>query len=652
MWKWAIFSFGVIGLAWCARAADDPTGPRLERLASPPAAAREESAAPQQTTTSRITHVTVYPNSALVTREVDVPEGNGSMELVVTPLPVQTVNSSLYSEGSDGIRVLATRFRSRPVREDTREEVRKLQDQMKQLHLQVQKLDADIKTAEMNLQMVSKLENFTAASTQHATEKGTLNADTIIALSKHVMDQRAEKSKELVALQQQRQEKQEEIDYAGRQLKDLTAGQSKTERDAVIVLDKTNKTAGKVRLNYLVDAALWRPQYKLRAGREEKEAVQVEYLAAVVQQTGEDWTNIRMTLSTAQPMLNAAPPELKMLEVSVMPRGANPVADNNFRVPNPPGNSAAQFGALGGGFGQFGQQGGGIGGMPGGPGGQPALAQQLDSQARSLRAQAAAEYNSKKDSIGGRLVNEAAALEQANDLLNADDRVAPKGKPVARGSSREGPSVTYHLKTRLSLPSRNDEQVLEVTRIEMAPEYFYKAVPVLSPHVYRLATLTNKSDYVLLPGEATMYQETDFVGRMDLPLVAIGEQFTIGFGADPQLQVHRQMIEKSRTMQGGNQVLKYEYRILLSSYKAQPVTLQLWDRLPLAEDQSVGVTLVRATPEISKDPIYEREQRPRNLLRWDLKIDPAMSGEKALAVQYDFKVELDKQMAISTFAAK
>jgi hypothetical protein len=649
MWKWAIFSLGVIGLTWCARASDEPTGPALERLGRPAGSAREEAAAVQQTTTSRITHVTVYPNSALVTREVDVPEGTGALELVVTPLPVQTVNSSLYSEGTDGIRVLSTRFRSRPIREDTREEVRKLQDQVKQLRLAVQKLDADIKTAEMNLQMVGKLENFTAANTQHATEKGTLNADTIIALSKHVMDQRAEKSKELVGLQQQRQEKQEEIDYAGRQLKDLTAGQSKTERDAVIVIDKSNKAVGKVRLNYLVDAALWRPQYKLRAGKDEKEAVQVEYLAAVVQQTGEDWTNIGLTLSTAQPMLNAAPPELKMLEVSVLPRATSPTADNNFRVPNPPGNSANQFGVAGGGFGgQFGVNPGMLQGL----GGQPQLAQQLDSQAKSLRAKAAAEYNSKKDAVGGKLVNEAAALEQANDLLNADDRVASKGKPTARASSRDGPSVTYHLKTRLSLPSRNDEQVLEVTRIEMAPEYFYKAVPILSPHVYRLANLTNKSDYVLLPGEATMYQETDFVGRMDLPLVAIGEQMTVGFGADPQLQVQRQMIEKSRTMQGGNQVLKYEYRILLSSYKAQPVSLQLWDRLPLAEDQTVGVTLVRTAPEISKDPIYEREHRPRNLLRWDLKLDPVMSGEKALAIQYDFKVELDKQMAISTFAAK
>ena len=56
--------------------------------------------------------VTVYPNSALVTREVDVPQGTGTIEMTVTPLPPTTINSSLYTEGSDGIRVLTTRFRS------------------------------------------------------------------------------------------------------------------------------------------------------------------------------------------------------------------------------------------------------------------------------------------------------------------------------------------------------------------------------------------------------------------------------------------------------------------------------------------------------------------------------------------------------------
>ncbi len=162
--------------------------------AAPPAA---------KTAGNRITHVTVYPNSALVTREVEVPAGTGTFELVVTPLPAQTVNSSLYSEGGDGLRVLSTRFRTRPIKEDTREEVRKLDDEIRKLQLTNERIQADITGIDQNLKMLTKLEDFTAVTTKTASEKANLSSESIIALSKYVMDSRGEKNKELVGLKQQ-----------------------------------------------------------------------------------------------------------------------------------------------------------------------------------------------------------------------------------------------------------------------------------------------------------------------------------------------------------------------------------------------------------------------------------------------------------------
>jgi hypothetical protein len=143
-----------------------------------------------RTAVSRLTHVTVYQSSALVTREVDVPEGPGTMELVVSPLPPTTDSNSLYSEGSEGLHVLTTRFRSRAIQEDVREEVRKLEAKFKEKMEAGQKLASELKTVEQNLKMLEKLEGFTGASTQHMTEKGTLNGETIITLSKYVMDTR------------------------------------------------------------------------------------------------------------------------------------------------------------------------------------------------------------------------------------------------------------------------------------------------------------------------------------------------------------------------------------------------------------------------------------------------------------------------------
>ena len=88
----------------------------------------------------------------------------------------------------------------------------------------------------------------------------------------------------------------------------------------MIVVHKARPQAGTVRLGYLVGSANWWPQYRLRGGAADDAPVRLEYLAAVVQQTGEPWPAVRVTLSTARPSLDAAPPELLPLKMAVAGR--------------------------------------------------------------------------------------------------------------------------------------------------------------------------------------------------------------------------------------------------------------------------------------------------------------------------------------------
>ena len=567
--------------------------------------------------------VTVYPTSALVTREVEVAKGDGLTEVIVSPLPPQIVQNSLFSEGNDGIRILSTRFRTRQVMRDTREDVRKLEDEMKKLTQLNDQIQAQIQLIEKNLAMLGKLEGFTDKTAVVSTEKGSLNSDTIIKLATFVMEQRAEKSKGLVDLKQTLKDNNAVLEFMQRKMAELSAGTSRTEHDAVIVVER-QQAGGTIRLNYLVNAASWKPQYKLRAGK--ADVVRMDYLAGLMQQTGEDWSNVEITLSTAQPMLNATPPDLKKLEVTLVPV-------------NPPAVASG-------------------GGIP--PGAMPMATVAVPAESFKDLAKKSAEYRVQAQNLfngsamkerdeAGKLFNEAAAFDQTRELLRPRDGAT---KHDLTGLSVEGPSVTYHLATKITVPSRHDEQVVEVAKIDFQPKFYYKCVPVLNPYVYRLADVVNTSKHILLPGEATMYQEGDFVGRLALPLVAIGEEFTVGFGVDPQLQVQRRMIDKSKTTQGGNQVLKYDYRILINSFKNEKVKMQVWDRLPMAESETAGISLVKSTPELSKDDMYLREKRVNNLLRWDVEVAPGMNNEKALAINYEFRLELDRQMAISGFISR
>jgi hypothetical protein len=670
-----------------------------------------EVLSPPRPAVSRIVAVTVYQGQALVTRKVSVPEGEGNVELVVTPLPPQTVDNSLYTEGADGLRVLSTRFRTRAVKDDTRQEVRARQDLLKKLSADALKLQKEIAVHEQDLQYIQKLEGFTGSALTSLTKQGRLNSEAILSLSKFIMENRAAKSTSETDLRQRLQANTESAEFVRRQLAELSAGPGRLERDAVIVVNKARPAAGTVRLGYLVSAANWSPQYRLRGGADNA-PVRLEYLAAVVQQTGEDWPGVRVTLSTARPSLDAAPPDFLPLTMAIadtadsgpleakddrslkiaaelgkvipmqfanetpledvikyirsatksptfsdgIPIYVDPLglqeADKTMTSPvifdvkevalrtsltlilkqiglgyqmkdglltitslesldQAAGNDTRADESSGVGLM------GGMGGMGGGMG--------LSLE----QAQAS----------GFAMLNRSAATDQAKELRIADGQLS--GTPSAE---KDQPSVAFPITGQLDIPSRRDPQLLEVARVNLAAEYYAKATPVLTSRVYRLAKLTNQSDLVLLPGEATVYAGGDFVGRMKLPLVAAGEPFIAGFGVDPQLQVSRRLVRKARSVQGGNQVFDYEFRIGLRNYRSGPVKIELWDRLPRPQGEAVAVNLVKTSAELSTDALYQRTARMDNMLRWDMTIPQGTVGDKTIYVNYEFRLEYARDL--------
>src|ERR1700730_15137959 len=103
---------------------------------------------------SKIDKVTVYPNNALVTREVEVPAGTGLIELTITPMPDRIVPSTMYSEGGAGLRVLTTRFSTRQVLEDTSEERRKLEAEQEKYLVVASKIASDMISLQRNIELL------------------------------------------------------------------------------------------------------------------------------------------------------------------------------------------------------------------------------------------------------------------------------------------------------------------------------------------------------------------------------------------------------------------------------------------------------------------------------------------------------------------
>ncbi|MFZ4573766.1 MAG: mucoidy inhibitor MuiA family protein [Phycisphaerales bacterium] len=557
--------------------------------------------------------VTVYRGQALVTRRVPIDGRTGSFEVVVSELPARLIPSSLHADSTAGLQVRSVRYRTRPVAQDVRADVRALDTKIAELTDRQLVLVRKGELIQEQRKYVESLQGFVAPTAQTELTRGVLNAETLEKLSGYILAQREELSGRELERGRDVAKVEEELRRTREELALLTSGSQRTVQEAVLLV-YADGVKGDVKLHYLVEGATWDPSYTARA---DGQKLTLEYYAAIEQMSGEDWGDVAMTLSTATPSLMASAPRLESMKIALSQQVAEAQqlqAQSGYffaKEELSKRQEQAQF-----------RRNLSAAAPPGGPAGDMVI-----------------EERSRNDAA----LNTNAISMQVLDLVaGARDDDAGKGRHA--GAAREGLSVTYALGNRTTLPSRADRQLVQIAAMPMKASFAKVATPVLTPYVYDEARMANDSQMVLLAGPMTAYSAGAFVGSSDIPTVLVGESFVVGLGIDSSLRASRELVERAEQVQGGNRIVDITYKLVIENFGTRPADVRLLDRLPLSAADQVRVTLVEG-PELCKDPEYLKTQRKDNILRYDLKVDSA-AGRPA-EVTYKFRLEYDKQMNLS-----
>ncbi len=552
------------------------------------------------TTTGTITKVTVYRGQALVSRAVKVDLPQGTSELIITDLPARIVPESLYAQTSGNLKILSVRYRERAVKEDTRQEVKELDEKIEILKNQIRHAERNHKHGGNLWAKYEGLWKLAIDGSKVDLNRGVLQADQIQSLAQYLEGKWNELHEKSLEIEDHIAQLKKELELLNRKRRELDTGRSRTEREVVLFVRKDDKKKVSIKLNYLVNNANWQQQYNLRANPK-KSTVLIEYNAVVNQTSGEDWNGVALSLSTAEPSMVAAPPVLEPMLV---------------------GLSRAD------------------------------RAQQIEQQTRFTDADRIRQFQrSRKANIkmgfGANYDLNTLAIDNQIFMCNASgNQVQQFQEQFAEIVRNEGISVTYDLHGKLALPSRSDQQLVTIASFPVKAEFTLVATPLLTDYVYLQGELFNESGPILLPGPASMFRNGEFVGKSQLSQVTIGEKFTAGFGIDSQVQVAHELEKKKTRVQGGNRIDTYHYRIALNNYKDADVKLRLLDRLPYSDSDSIKIELERTEPELSKDSEYLRALRKKGILRWDLNLKPNTVDESATVVKYTYTMEYDKNMTI------
>jgi len=239
------------------------------------------------TTTGTISKVTVYRGQALVTRTINIDLPPGSSELIVKDLPAMIIPESIYAQTSDNIKVLSVRYRQKAVREATREEVKQLDDKIEGVKYKLKCAERDYKHFGHYGKMFDELKDFTITAAKSDLNRGLLTFEPIEKLASLIEDKAFEYHERTTELEDTITKLQKDMELLERKRTELSAGHSRTEREAVLFLSSAGGKKASIELSYLVNGANWQQQYNLRAYPKESNVL-IEYNAVVNQTNGEN----------------------------------------------------------------------------------------------------------------------------------------------------------------------------------------------------------------------------------------------------------------------------------------------------------------------------------------------------------------------------
>ncbi len=571
------------------------------------------SAAQLPANVGKVDRVVLYRGQALVTRSIAVSAKDRLVEVLIENLPERVVSPSLFAEASEGAEVRAVRYREVPLAAAGTEALRELEERAEALQDQINRAERTKSLAESEINSLASLHGFVVPTAHGDLGKGVLNAEVLERLITFGAERRKALTGEILDTEVEIRRLRRELDAIVRERAARAPAGPKLRREALVYLEKTTEGPVQLQLSYLVDACGWSALYNLRGATGDSK-VAIEANAVIQQMSGEEWDQVELVLSTATPGMNAQVPALSPFNVAMIGGlSTNPYRSEDLTI---------------------------------------AAGRMKDIRARQELANIAM-FNAA--SFGANLQSNWAlnnlAVECQTMELNEDKSLLQAASE--RAESEEGPSVSYRLSGRVSLASRHDQQLVRIAKLSLPGRHYFVASPLLSDWVFREASVANQSELDLLGGEANAYLDGRFVGKTEIPSIARGQRFVIGFGADPQLRTSRTQVDRTETVQGGNKVTKLTYRLTLENFKSEAVEILLQDRVPHADQkETLRVTLAEMDGTLSDDPDYLRIERPMGILRWNRKVEANALGDKAHLFQFAYSLEHDRNLTIGVPSAE
>jgi len=297
----------------------------------------------------------------------------------------------------------------------------------------------------------------------------------------------------------------------------------------VITLSASEAAAGKISFSYLVSQAGWVPLYDIRSDSQTGK-ISLTYKAQVFQNSGIDWENIKLNISTNNPYANKTKPELNPWYIDYYEyRKRQELEEISIR-------------------------------------GARAIPQAAFNQGYFL-----------DDTKNKNLEDKAA--------LGADQFTTVVHQLIA---------AEFKIDLPYSIKSNNEKNLVLIKNSDLNTTFKYYSVPKVDPGVYLVAQMTKLDELQLVPASANIFFDGSYIGETYLDPTSMDDTLNLSLGKDPNIVVKRTLLKqksKDKVVQDKRE-RTFSYQIEVQNNKSSAIQLIIQDQVPMTTNNDITIELL------------------------------------------------------------
>lgn len=465
--------------------------------------------------------VTIFLKGAQLTSEATVNLPQGSSNVLLTDLSPDINSNSIQVSGLKNVTIQSINYDIDYLKKAAPAKLKNLQKQADEKNKAISLLNNKIDGLKKEK---SLLENNGRLNSDAKTQSAPLQK--LKAYASYIGNRVEQINNKVYDDKQKINEINKNLNDLYAEIKKLQSGNNEKRGEIKLILNAPRPSTVKLVVKYNVNNAGWFPTYDIKA-KDTDAPLAFHYKANVYQETGSNWNNVGVTLSTGDPSLNTEKPTV------------NPHYLNFIRTYSP-----------------------------------RHVGDKLKEN--SLNEEVITNgYKSATRALQGEVSGLEVTREKTPQTIKSEN--------VA--------NVQFKIAKKYSIVSSSETTIVEIDKFDIPAEYDYYSAPLLNPQVYLTAKLNQWEGNDILPGDAKIYFNGSYAGTTFLDPQKTEKELVISLGIDPKIVVERKQIDnlKDKSFFGGTRIIDRKYEINLKNNKSSAVEINLLDRIPISQNKEIKV---------------------------------------------------------------